>query len=70
MSVPLNWPGVPHIWNVSKAVADAYRENTSLQLVFYSSDSDYHSGKYFVASETGDWNATGRPTLEVTYGDP
>jgi hypothetical protein len=41
-----------------------------LRLVLYAADGAYHSGKYFTASETGDWNAIGRPTLEVVLGDP
>jgi hypothetical protein len=36
----------------------------------YSADDDYNSGKYFVSSDTGDWNATGRPTLQVVWGNP
>lgn len=64
------WPGVPREWDVSRAVAEAYAEGHSqLHLALYSSDSAYHSGKYFVSSDTGDWNAAGRPTLIVTYGD-
>ncbi len=63
------WPGVPYAWDVSRALANAYAEGQPLRLVLYSADSDYHSGKYFVSSDTGDWNAVARPTLQVTVGD-
>lgn len=66
----VDWPGVPWTWDVSRAVADAYARQEPLRLVFYSADADYNSGKYFTASPTGDWNETGRPTLEVTWGNP
>lgn len=64
------WPGVPRTWDVSRAVANAHTDGEPLQLALYSADSAYHSGKYFVASETGDWNAEGRPALEVVWGNP
>jgi len=63
-----NWPCVPRTWDVSYAVA--HSDGQSLGIVLYSADSAYNSGKYFVSSNTGDWNAAGRPTLIVTYGDP
>jgi hypothetical protein len=64
------WPGVAVTWDVSRAVAEAYREGELFSVVFYSADANYHSGKYFISSDTGDWNAEGRPTLEVTWGNP
>jgi hypothetical protein len=64
------WPGIPITWDVSNAVAGAYERGEPLRLVFYSSDYAYHSGKYFSASSVGDWNASGRPTLEVVWGEP
>lgn len=64
------WPGVPWEWDVSKAVADAYAEGQPVHLVLYSADSNYHSGKLFVTSDTGDWNAAGRPALHVVWGEP
>ncbi|MEJ5240249.1 MAG: spherulation-specific family 4 protein [Anaerolineales bacterium] len=63
------WPGVPRTWDVSYAVAQAYAQNQPLRLILYSADSAYHSGKYFVSSDTDDWNTTGRPTLEVWWSD-
>ncbi|MFV9505128.1 MAG: DNRLRE domain-containing protein [Oscillochloridaceae bacterium umkhey_bin13] len=60
------WPGIPREFELSRAVAAAYAANQPLRLVLYSADSAYHSGKYFVSSDTGDWNAAGRPTLIVT----
>jgi hypothetical protein len=60
---------VPYTWDISRAVAAAYTAGGPLRLVLYSADSDYHSGKYFVSSDTQDWNETGRPTLQITLGD-
>lgn len=65
-----DWPGVPRTWDVSYAVAKAYQQGQPLRLILYSADSDYHSGKYFVSSDTGDWNAAGRPRLTVQWADP
>lgn len=62
------WPGVRREWDVSRAVAQAYAAGGPLRLAMYSADSDYHSGKYFVSSDTEDWNADGRPTLIVRLG--
>jgi len=64
------WPGVARTWDVSGAVADAYQSDQPLQLALYSTDSSYHSGKYFVSSDEEEWNAEARPTLEVVWGDP
>jgi uncharacterized repeat protein (TIGR01451 family) len=64
------WPGIPTTWDVSLAVAEAYAEGMPLNLALYEADSAYHSGKYFVSSHTGDWNAEGRPTLTVVWGSP
>lgn len=64
------WPGVARHWDVSYAVAKAYARGEPLRLILYSADSNYHSGKYFVSSDTGDWNAEGRPRLEVRWGEP
>ncbi len=64
------WPGVPRTWDVSGAVAAAYLAGVPLRLAFYSADGAYHSGRYFVTSDTGDWNAVGRPTLQVSWGNP
>ena len=64
------WPGVPWTWDVSGAVAEAYQFGSPLKMVLYSSDSAYHSGKYFVSSDEDDWNAEARPTLDVLWGDP
>ena len=55
-------------WDVSRVVAEAYQNRQPLRLAIYSADTAYHSGKYFWSSDTGDWNAESRPTLEVTWG--
>jgi hypothetical protein len=59
------WPGVPREWDVSRAVAQAYAADAPLRIALYSADAAYHSGKYFSLSDTEDWNAVARPTLEV-----
>jgi hypothetical protein len=63
------WPGNPYEWDASKPVAEAYARGEPVSLAIYGSDTDQHSSKYLTSSETGDWNAEGRPTLEVTWGD-
>ncbi|WP_322801528.1 DNRLRE domain-containing protein [Thermoflexus sp.] len=65
-----NWPGIPYTWDVTRAVAEAYAAGQPLRLALYSADAAYHSGKYFVSSDTEDWNAEGRPTLTIVWGDP
>ena len=65
-----DWPGIPWQWDVSYAVAQAYAAGAPLRLILYAADSDYHSGKYFVSSDTGDWNTRGRPVLRVAWGEP
>ncbi|MBI5300546.1 MAG: DNRLRE domain-containing protein [Chloroflexi bacterium] len=64
------WPGVPRVWDVSLPVAQARAAGAPLRLAIYTADGNYHTGRYFVSSDTGDWNATGRPTLHVTWGNP
>lgn len=64
------WPGVPRTWDVSYAAAQAYARGEPLRLILYEADSAYHSGKYFVSSDTGDWNLEGRPRLDITWGEP
>ncbi|BAM00826.1 MAG: hypothetical protein KatS3mg049_0725 [Caldilinea sp.] len=63
------WPGIPWSWDVSYAVANAYANHQPVRLILYEADSAYHSGKYFVSSDTGDWNIAGRPTLRVVWGE-
>ncbi len=64
------FPGVLRTWDVSRAVDRAYLGHTPLRLALYSADEGYHSGKYFVSSDTGDWNAEARPELQVVIGNP
>ena len=64
------WPGMRCEWDVSYALSKAYDQGTGwVSFALYSSDSAYHSGKYFSASETGESNKEGRPTLIIEYGD-
>jgi hypothetical protein len=71
---PLNeavkWPGLPHHWDVSRPVSEAYGNGEPLRLALYSADYSYNSGRYFNSSDVGDWNAVGRPTLTVLWGAP
>ena len=53
----------------SCGVAQAYAARRPLRLVVYSADSPYHSGRYFTASDIGDWDEAERPTLTVTWGE-
>jgi hypothetical protein len=70
MQGPLVWPGTARTWSVSLPVAQAYTTQQGVvRLALYSADSAYHSGKYFSSREVGDWNAIGRPTLQVVLAD-
>jgi len=40
-----------------------------MRLVLYEADGAYHSGKYFTSSDVEEWDAVGRPTLQVVLGD-
>jgi hypothetical protein len=64
------WPGVPFHWDLSRAVAQAYASGQPLRIVLYSADAAMHSGKYFSSSDAEDWNATARPTLNISWGTP
>lgn len=68
--IPPDWPGQPVTWDVTSAVLRAYSRNEPVRLAVYSADAAQHSGKYFTTSETGEWNAVGRPTLIVTWAGP
>ncbi len=65
-----SWPGIPYRWNATRAVAEAQAVHQPVNLVLYTADTNMHSSKYLLASETGDWNEVGRPTLTVTWGVP
>jgi len=64
------WPGIEARFDLSRAVAQAFESGGPLRLALYSADSGCHSGKYFSASEAGDWNAAARPALEVEWAAP
>ena len=63
-------PGVPREWDVSAAVAEAYRKGTPLRLVLYSADAPMHSGKYFYSSDMDIYAQTSRPMLTINWGVP
>ena len=67
---PSEWPGWAYDWDLSAAAAEAYKAGAPLRLAVYEADSAMHSGKYFSTSQAADWNASGRPTLEITWGNP
>jgi hypothetical protein len=52
-------------WDLSRAVADAHTSGQPLRLVIYSTDGDYHSGKYFWSADAG---ANYRPRLQISSG--
>jgi hypothetical protein len=58
---------VAYHWDVSRAVASAYAAGKPLSLGLYSADGERHSGKYFISSDTNDYNAEFRPTLSVRF---
>lgn len=59
----------PYQWDVSRAVAETIARGEPLRLALYSPDGPRHTGKYFWSSDVGDWNAAGRPTLTVLWGE-
>jgi hypothetical protein len=63
------WPKYPREWDVTRALAEAYASGQPLRLAIYAGDSEFNSGKYFSTSDTQDWNASGRPTLQIEWGN-
>ena len=63
-------PGIPRTWDVSRAVAEAYRAGEPLRLTMYPSDWELNGGKYFWSSDHDENPAEARPTLTVVWGDP
>lgn len=59
--------GIAIVWDVSRAVAEAYAAGQPLRLAVYSADGPIHSGRYFYSSNVEDYNAQGRPTLTVKW---
>jgi hypothetical protein len=62
---PNDHSGRPRTWDLARAVADAHAEGTPLRLVIYSTDGDYHSGKYFWSSDA---DLGARPRLDIAWG--
>ena len=64
------WENAPfYNWDATQAVSSAYAAGEAANLAIYSSDDARDTSKYLTASETGDWNQAGRPTLTVLWGD-
>jgi len=63
------WPGVAYCWDATQAVVEAYAAGKPLSIALYTADTNFHSSKYLTSSDTGDWNAAGRPTLTVVWGE-
>jgi hypothetical protein len=63
------WPCVARQFDVSRAVALSYAAGLPLRLAIYEADLALHSGKYFTTSDEAAWNAAGRPTLTVVWGE-
>jgi hypothetical protein len=57
-----------YTWDLARAVADARAAGEPLRLVMYSTDGDYHSGKYFWTSNARDEGV--RPSLDIVFGSP
>lgn len=66
VSDPNDHSARPRTWDLTRAAADAHAAGQPLRLVVYSTDGDYHSGKYFWAAEMRDEGV--RPRLDVVYG--
>ena len=74
-NIPGNWSqprgyslsGKCYIWDVSRAVAHTYSLGESMRPALYSTDGEYHLGKYFWFSDSGDWIANAWHTLRVMY---
>ena len=62
-------PGEPRQWDISRAVNQAYSAGNPLRLALYESDTEFHSGKYFLSSDTEDYYDELRPTLTVVLGN-
>lgn len=58
---------VPHTWDISKIVNDAYVSNKPLQFVLYTPAGEYHSGKYFWSNDA---SQSAKPFVTIYYGDP
>jgi hypothetical protein len=67
---PTTVAGVPREWDVSYAVAQAYRQGGDLSLALYSADGDYNTGRYFNSSDLNIYEQTLRPTLTIVWGNP
>lgn len=63
------WPKYERDWDVSRAVASAYAAGQPLRLALYDGATEYNSGLFFTTSETENWNANGRPTLIISWGN-
>ncbi len=61
-----DYSGKPRTWDLARAVADAHATGQPLRLVIYSTDGDYHSGKYFWSADASEES---RPRLDITSGN-
>ena len=62
------WLSEPRIWDVSRAVADAYQSGQPLRLALYSADKELHSGKYFRSSDFSDPASRPTPAGRLGHG--
>ncbi|MBC7226328.1 MAG: DNRLRE domain-containing protein [Thermoflexales bacterium] len=66
-----DFPGIPYTWDATQAVAEAYAAGRPLNVALYTSDTNFHSSKYYVSSDAdSDWIPVAKPTLTVLWGDP
>lgn len=69
-SITLADLGKPRQWDISQAVANAYRSGIPLYIALYSADYYGPHGKYFFSSDSTDYNGAFRPQLDIILGTP
>lgn len=65
------WPNALNDFDVTKALVQAYEDDTPFRIALYSSDSDFHSGKYFRTNNvsTDPFAKNSVPRLTVYYAN-
>jgi hypothetical protein len=69
-SITLAELGKTREWDISRAVANAYKSGKSLYIALYSADYYGPHGKYFYSSDSTDYNGAYRPQLDIVLGTP
>ena len=63
-------PGNPYTWDATQAVVEAYEAGVPLNVALYTADTNQHSSKYLLSSDSVPAYADARPTLTVVWGEP